>query len=69
MKLKSCGNLVRMVEELNTGKNNVLEVYEYKYWDNTYYMRFGHDIIADSAEARTEIQALKKEELAHTERE
>jgi len=52
VKLRSVGNLVKMIDDLHTGKNNVHDIYEYKYWDTTYEMKFGYDLVLEGDEAR-----------------
>lgn len=47
-----------MIEERQSGHNTVHEIYEYNYLDTTYEMNYGHDLILDSMEARTQQKKL-----------
>jgi hypothetical protein len=43
-----------MLEELVSGNNSVLEIYEHKYLDTMYEMKYGYDLILDSVSAKYE---------------
>jgi hypothetical protein len=48
-----------MIDDLYTGNNTIHDIYEYKYLDNTYEMKFGYDLILDNDEAKASKSMLK----------
>ena len=60
-KIKICGmgNLIKALDDLNTGNNTVHEIHEYKYVDTAYEMKYGYDLIVDSVNAREELKRRK----------
>jgi hypothetical protein len=62
IRVRQVDNLIKVLDDLYTGNNTVHDIYEYKYLDNTYEMKFGHDIILDSLEAKESRKILKNVE-------
>ena len=51
--------MIKVIDDLYTGNNTIHDIYEYKYIDHTYDMKFGLDLILDSNEARESRRLLK----------
>lgn len=51
--------MIKVIDDLYTGNNTIHDIYEYKYIDHTYDMKFGLDLILDSHEARESRRLLK----------
>jgi hypothetical protein len=63
IKVKSVGNLLKVIDDLSVGKNTVLDIHEYKYLDMSYEMKYGYDYILDTPQAKEHRKDLKRQEL------
>ena len=62
IRLKSVGNIIRMIDDLQTGKHNVHEIHEHKYTDTSYEVKYGYDIEQDIQMAKDYVKKLRAEE-------
>jgi hypothetical protein len=69
IKVKQVGNLIRVLEDLNTGNNAIIDIHEHKYLDTMYEMKYGYDLILDSVNAKEECRRRQQMEAADKQKE
>jgi hypothetical protein len=52
VKLKSVGNLIKMIDDITPGRNSEHQIHEYQYDDTQYEIKYAYDFVLDTPFAK-----------------